>query len=83
MSDDRCRHFFDAIVPGDVVLCRVVQKSMSGLMLSVLCLDPVTNKSRYIEDLKIRCFCPSGRVISSAFSLPLVLVNFPHDGVCR
>ena len=83
MSDDRCRHFFDAIVPGDVVLCRVVQKSMSGLMLSVLCLDPVTNKSRYIEDLKIRCFCPSGRVISSALNLPLVLVNFPHDGVRR
>ena len=44
-------------------MCRVVQKSMSGLMLSVLCMDPVTNKSRYIEDLKIRCFCPSGEMV--------------------
>merc|ERR1719438_328823 len=38
-EDDRCRHFFDSIVAGDV-------------MLSVLCLDPVTDKSRYIEHLR-------------------------------
>ena len=48
------------------MLCRVVQKSMSGLMLSVLCLDPITNKSRYIEDLRIRCFCPSGEMIPAS-----------------
>jgi len=65
-EDDRCRHFFDSIVAGDVMLCRVVQKSMSGLMLSVLCLDPITNKSRYIEDLRIRCFCPSGEMIPAS-----------------
>ena len=47
-------------------MCRVVQKSMSGLMLTVLCLDPVTNKSRYIEDLKIRCFCPSAEMIPAS-----------------
>ena len=39
---------------------------MSGLMLSVLCLDPVTNKSRYIEDLKIRCFCPAPEMIPAS-----------------
>ena len=39
---------------------------MSGLMLSVLCLDPVTDKSRYIEDLKIRCFCPSGEMVPAS-----------------
>ena len=55
-----------SIVAGDVILCRVVQKSMSGLMLSLLCLDPVTNKSRYIEDLRIRCFCPSGEMIPAS-----------------
>jgi len=65
-EDDRCRHFFDAVTAGDVLLCRVVQKSMSGLMLSVLCLDPVTSKSRYIQDLKIRCFCPSGEMIPAS-----------------
>ena len=51
---------------GDSLLCRVGQKSMSGLMLSVLCLDPVTNKSRYIEDLKIRCFCPAAEMIPAS-----------------
>merc|ERR1719270_2096596 len=65
-EDDRCRHFFDSIVAGDVLLCRVVQKSMSGLMLTVLCLDPVTDKSRYIEDLRIRCFCPSGEMVPAS-----------------
>ena len=57
---------FQSIVAGDVLLCRVVQKSMSGLMLSVLCLDPVTDKSRYIEDLRIRCFCPSGEMVPAS-----------------
>ena len=65
-EDDRCRHFFDCISAGDVLLCRVVQKSMSGLMLSALCLDPVTDKSRYIEDLKIRCFCPTAEMIPAS-----------------
>jgi len=65
-EDDRCRHFFDAIVPGDTIFCRVVQKSMSGLMLSVLCLDPITSKSRFIEDIKIRCFCPSAEMIPAS-----------------
>jgi len=65
-EDDRCRHFFDAIVPGDTIFCRVAQKSMSGLMLSVLCLDPITAKSRFIEDIKIRCFCPSAEMIPAS-----------------
>ena len=67
-------------MPGDVVLCRVVQKSMSGLMLSVLCLDPVTNKSRYIEDLKIRCFCPSGCVICSFLNSLLIFIMMLFAG---
>eukprot|EP00092_Neocalanus_flemingeri_P103489 GFUD01132444.1.p1 GENE.GFUD01132444.1~~GFUD01132444.1.p1 ORF type:complete len:836 (+),score=222.84 GFUD01132444.1:36-2543(+) len=65
-EDDRCRHFFDAIIPGDTIFCRVVQKSMAGLMLSVLCLDPITAKSRFIEDIKIRCFCPSAEMIPAS-----------------
>jgi len=65
-EDDRCRHFFDAVIPGDTIFCRVVQKSMSGLMLSVLCLDPITGKSRFIEDIKIRCFCPSAEMIPAS-----------------
>ena len=55
-----------AIIPGDTIFCRVVQKSMSGLMLSVLCLDPITSKSRFIEDIKIRCFCPSAEMIPAS-----------------
>jgi len=39
---------------------------MSGLMLSVLCLDPITSKSRFIEDIKIRCFCPSAEMIPAS-----------------
>ena len=39
---------------------------MSGLMLSVLCLDPITGKSRFIEDIKIRCFCPSAEMIPAS-----------------
>jgi len=62
-EDDRCRHFFELVAPGDTVYCRIVSKSASGLMLSVLCLDPITGKSRYIEDVKIRCFCPSAEMV--------------------
>jgi len=65
-EDDRCRHFFEAITPGDTIYCRVIQKSMSGLMLSVLCLDPITSKSRFIDDIKIRCFCPSAEMIPAS-----------------
>ena len=39
---------------------------MSGLMLSVLCLDPITSKSRFIDDIKIRCFCPSAEMIPAS-----------------
>ena len=35
-------------------------------MLSVLCLDPITSKSRFIEDIKIRCFCPSAEMIPAS-----------------
>ena len=62
-EDDRCRHFFEVIAPGDTVLGRVVSMSSSGLMLSVLCMDPSTGKSRHIEDAKIRCFCPAAECV--------------------
>ena len=62
-EDDRCRHFFEVIAPGDTILGRVVSMSTSGLMLSVLCMDPSTGKSRHIEDAKIRCFCPAAECV--------------------
>jgi hypothetical protein len=31
---------------GDLLFCRIQQKSMSGLMLTVLCMDPLNAKSR-------------------------------------
>ena len=64
--DFYCCVSVQTIKVGDSLMCRVGQKSMSGLMLSVLCLDPVTNKSRYIEDLKIRCFCPAPEMIPAS-----------------
>jgi hypothetical protein len=64
-EDDRCRHFFEAVKPGDTIFCRIVSKSAAGLMLSVLCLDPATGKSRHIEDVQIRCFCPSAEMVTA------------------
>ena len=58
--------FFQLIKTGDTVFCRIVQKSMSGLMLAVLCLDPATGKSRYLEDVRIRCFCPSTEMVAAS-----------------
>ena len=59
------------VTAGDAVVCRVGGKSQAGLMLSLICLHPATGKSRLLEDLRIRCFCPAAELLPARWVRPL------------
>lgn len=73
--EDRIRHVFEILEVNDVLYCKVVALNSSGILLNA-CSFAGTNlstplhqkdesKSRYIEDLKIKCFCPADELIGS------------------
>jgi len=62
-KDDRLRHFLELAQEGDVLLCSSVSKNQAGLLLSVLCFDPESSKTRAVFDLGLKCFCPAAEIV--------------------
>ena len=59
-QDARITHFFDAVAVGDVLYCRVGAKNATGLLLTVTCPEASGPGAprRWIDDLRVKCFCP-------------------------
>ena len=74
--EDRLRHVFEVISVSDVIYCRVAALNASGLLLNVCCFaslnlevytaDGIISKSRYMDDLKIKCFCPADETVGAS-----------------
>ena len=75
-KEDRLRHVFEVISVSDVIYCRVAALNASGLLLNVCCFasinldvstaDGIVSKSRYMDDLKIKCFCPADEMVGAS-----------------
>jgi len=76
-EDNRTRHFFDMVEPGDVLLCRISAKNIQGLLMNVLGFMSGFGKSRYIRDLRHKAFCPSDEMLPNQ-----VKPYETHDIVC-
>ena len=78
-KEDRLRHVFEILSISDVLYCRVSALNASGLLLNVCCfagtnLNPqnqenITASSRYMDDLKIKCFCPADELVGASENL--------------
>ena len=74
-KEDRLRHVFEILSVGDVIYCSVAALNTSGLLLNLCCFAGINldqhllqknEKSRYVKDLKIRCFCPADELIGAS-----------------
>ena len=74
--EDRLRHVFEILTVSDIIYCRVAALNASGLLLNVCCFAGINlgshlhqsniEKSRYMEDLKIKCFCPADELVGAS-----------------
>jgi len=60
--DTRTKHVLRGLCVGEPLLCKVQNVSNSGLVLQLVAMDPVSGKSRHVEDLKIKGFCPAAEI---------------------
>jgi len=60
--EDRAKQFFAGVSVGDIVYCRIQRRAATGLIVLAIVLDPLTGKSRHIEDAMIKGFCPTSEL---------------------
>ena len=78
-KEDRLRHVFEILSVNDVIYCRVTALNASGLLMNVCCFaglsldknldEDAIRKSRYMEDLKIKCFCTADELLGASETL--------------
>ena len=73
--EDRLRHLFEILEVNDVLFCKVTALNSSGLLLNACSFAGINlstplnkkdkTKLRYIEDLKVKCFCPADELVGT------------------
>ncbi|XP_046987706.1 tetratricopeptide repeat protein 14 homolog isoform X2 [Schistocerca americana] len=79
-KQSRLMHFLENLQRGDVVFCSIVSKSVSGLMLKVLCSDG--EQQRYVSDINVKAFCPMSSMIPAADKKSVTRNYLVNDTVC-
>nr|CAD7427649.1 unnamed protein product [Timema monikensis] len=76
----KVRHFFQLVKPGDCIIGSIITKSVSGLLLKVICVDG--EFARNVADLGIKAFCPMSNIIPAADKKNLSRTYMMNDTVC-
>ncbi|XP_067003369.1 NK-tumor recognition protein isoform X2 [Anabrus simplex] len=79
-KQSRQRHFFQNIKKGDIVICTISIKNVTGMMLKVLCTDG--DDGRYAADLNVKAFCPLSNWIPAADKKSINRIYGIGDTVC-
>nr|CAD7457940.1 unnamed protein product [Timema tahoe] len=76
----KVRHFFQLVKPGDCIIGSIITKSVSGLLLKVICVDG--EFARNVADLGIKAFCPMSNIIPAADKKNVSRTYMMNDTVC-
>ncbi|PNF37896.1 hypothetical protein B7P43_G06205 [Cryptotermes secundus] len=60
----RVKHFFQTLKKGDIIIASVLTKSVSGMMLKVLCTDG--EGAKCVADVNVKAFCPTSNLIPAS-----------------
>ncbi|CAG2062096.1 unnamed protein product, partial [Timema podura] len=68
------------VKPGDCIIGSIITKSVSGLLLKVICVDG--EFARNVADLGIKAFCPMSNIIPAADKKNVSRTYMMNDTVC-
>ncbi|XP_069698130.1 zinc finger CCCH domain-containing protein 13 isoform X1 [Periplaneta americana] len=76
----RVKRFFQITKKGDIIIGSILSKSVSGMMLKVLCTDG--EGARCVSDLNIKAFCPTSNLIPASDKKSVTCSYITNDTVC-